>query len=258
MVVATVAWLSGGCGEKHRPPAATRARDFERRRPPPRPSRSSGRWTRSFEAVSGTVVVGASHDRVGEDPGADRGREGPRGLGSRPSATCSSVLDARDLEARAREAEEARTAARSRSSSRARERDASRGALRGRESRRGATSTARSPRSRWPQPKWSAPSSAMRDAEVAHSHGEIRSPVAGRVVDRLAEPGDTASPGVPLLRIYDPSVLRLEAAVRESLAQRLSVGQRVCASSSKPRRSAATARSTRSCRKPRRARAPSS
>jgi len=63
------------------------------------------------------------------------------------------------------------------------------------------------------------------DAEVGRSHAEIRSPVTGRVVDRLAEPGDTAAPGVPLLRVYDPGSLRLEAPIREGLATRLRVGQ---------------------------------
>jgi membrane fusion protein (multidrug efflux system) len=63
------------------------------------------------------------------------------------------------------------------------------------------------------------------NAEVGFSHGEIRSPVAGRVVDRLAEPGDTAAPGAPILRIYDPGSLRLEAPIREGLATRLTVGQ---------------------------------
>jgi len=57
------------------------------------------------------------------------------------------------------------------------------------------------------------------------SFAEIRAPVGGRVVDRLAEPGDTAMPGEPLLRIYDPSLLRVDVPVRESLAVRLRVGQ---------------------------------
>lgn len=65
----------------------------------------------------------------------------------------------------------------------------------------------------------------LNDAEVARSYGEIRSPVSGRVVDRLAEPGDTAAPGVPLLRIYDPGTLRLEVPVRETLAVALATGQ---------------------------------
>jgi RND family efflux transporter MFP subunit len=65
----------------------------------------------------------------------------------------------------------------------------------------------------------------LADARVAQTHAEIRSPVSGRVIDRLAEPGDTAAPGVPLLHIYDPAMLRIEAPVRESLAVGLRTGQ---------------------------------
>jgi RND family efflux transporter MFP subunit len=65
----------------------------------------------------------------------------------------------------------------------------------------------------------------VADARVARTHAEIRSPVSGRVIDRLAEPGDTAAPGVALLRIYDPATLRIEAPVRESLAVGLRTGQ---------------------------------
>lgn len=67
----------------------------------------------------------------------------------------------------------------------------------------------------------------IEEAETALSYTVIRSPVAGRVIDRLAEPGETASPGRPLLRIYDPSVLRVEAPVRETLAVNLAVGDTV-------------------------------
>jgi len=66
---------------------------------------------------------------------------------------------------------------------------------------------------------------ALTDAEISVSHAEIRSPVGGRVVDRLAEPGDTAAPGAPLLRINDPGAMRLEAPVREGLAVGLAPGQ---------------------------------
>lgn len=65
----------------------------------------------------------------------------------------------------------------------------------------------------------------VADANVGASHAEIRSPVAGRVIDRLAEPGDTAAPGAPLLRVYDPGAMRLEAPVREALAIRLAPDQ---------------------------------
>jgi RND family efflux transporter MFP subunit len=65
---------------------------------------------------------------------------------------------------------------------------------------------------------------ALSEARTAASFAEIRSPVSGRVVDRLAEPGDTAVAGRPLLRVYDPALLRVEAPVRESLAVGLRVG----------------------------------
>lgn len=65
----------------------------------------------------------------------------------------------------------------------------------------------------------------LHDAEIALTHAEIRAPVSGRVIDRLAEPGDTAVPGEPLLRIYDPGRLRLEVPVRETLAVTLSDGK---------------------------------
>lgn len=64
----------------------------------------------------------------------------------------------------------------------------------------------------------------LREAETRLSYTEIRSPVSGRVIDRLAEPGDTAMPGRPLIRIYDPTALRVEVPVRETLAVRLRVG----------------------------------
>lgn len=65
---------------------------------------------------------------------------------------------------------------------------------------------------------------ALGEAVAAASYAQILSPVDGRVVDRLAEPGDTAVPGRPLLRIYDPALLRVETPVRESLAVQLDVG----------------------------------
>ncbi len=66
---------------------------------------------------------------------------------------------------------------------------------------------------------------AEREAATAVSYATIRAPVSGRVIDRLAEPGETVSPGEPLLTIYDPTTLRAEVPVRESLAVRLAKGQ---------------------------------
>ncbi|WP_207061540.1 efflux RND transporter periplasmic adaptor subunit [Motiliproteus sp. SC1-56] len=58
----------------------------------------------------------------------------------------------------------------------------------------------------------------VKEAQAALSYTRIESPIDGRVVDRLAEPGDTASPGQALLSIYNPGTLRIEARVREERA----------------------------------------
>lgn len=68
---------------------------------------------------------------------------------------------------------------------------------------------------------------ALKEAETAVGYSEIRSPIAGRVVDRFAEPGDTASPGMKLLSLYNPFALWVEARVREQLALSLVMGQKL-------------------------------
>ncbi len=73
----------------------------------------------------------------------------------------------------------------------------------------------------------SAATMALQDAEAAVDYSEIKAPISGRVVERLAEPGDTATPGMPLLSLYNPASLQAEAQVRESLAVRLEVGQSI-------------------------------
>ncbi len=67
----------------------------------------------------------------------------------------------------------------------------------------------------------------LQSAETAVSFTEIRSPIAGRIVDRFAELGDTASPGQTLLSLYNPFSLRVEAWVRERLALTLQPGQQL-------------------------------
>jgi RND family efflux transporter MFP subunit len=66
---------------------------------------------------------------------------------------------------------------------------------------------------------------ALQGAEVALSFAVLRAPVDGRIVDRLADSGDMALPGKPLLALYDPSALRIEVQVRESLVGGLAIGQ---------------------------------
>lgn len=68
---------------------------------------------------------------------------------------------------------------------------------------------------------------AVDEAQASLSYASITSPIKGRVIDRYAEPGDIISPGMPILRLYDPDSLRLEADVRESLATTLSRGDKL-------------------------------
>jgi len=63
------------------------------------------------------------------------------------------------------------------------------------------------------------------EAKTAMSYSRLTAPISGRIVERYADPGDTARQGEPLLRMYDPSTLRLEASVRESVASMLKKGQ---------------------------------
>ena len=58
---------------------------------------------------------------------------------------------------------------------------------------------------------------AVREAEVNLSYAVIRSPFTGVVVDKLANLGDLAAPGKPLLTMYEQGRLWLEANVPEDL-----------------------------------------
>ena len=67
------------------------------------------------------------------------------------------------------------------------------------------------------------------EAGTALSYSQLAAPIAGRIVERLGDPGDTAIQGAPLLRMYDPATLRLEANVRESVASKLAKDQTLTA-----------------------------
>jgi RND family efflux transporter MFP subunit len=68
---------------------------------------------------------------------------------------------------------------------------------------------------------------AESEAQTALGYSQIVSPIDGRVVDRSAEPGSMAGPGKPLLSLYNPLSLLVEANVREGLAVQLTLGQQV-------------------------------
>lgn len=68
---------------------------------------------------------------------------------------------------------------------------------------------------------------AVREAEVMLSYAKIYATMDGTVIEKHCDPGDLASPGEPLLTMYDPNNLRVEVAVREQLSGRLKMGQPV-------------------------------
>jgi len=67
----------------------------------------------------------------------------------------------------------------------------------------------------------------LESSETTLSYSNIRAQFTSRVIDRFAEPGDLASPGMKLLTLYDPKSLRIDANVRESLALTLKTGQQL-------------------------------
>jgi len=58
-------------------------------------------------------------------------------------------------------------------------------------------------------------------ATTARSFAEVRSPVDGVVTRRLAELGELASPGKPLIEVHDPSALRALASVPQFVLPRI-------------------------------------
>lgn len=85
-----------------------------------------------------------------------------------------------------------------------------------------AVATARSARA-----EFERLSRAFDEAGIWMSYTELRSPLDGIVIDKRVEAGDTVSPGQVLLTLYDPTNMQMVATVRESLAQRLKVGQTI-------------------------------
>lgn len=68
---------------------------------------------------------------------------------------------------------------------------------------------------------------ATAESLAVLDYAVIRSPIDGVVIDKKIEAGDTVTPGQVLLTLYDATRMQLVASVRESLVQRLAVGQTV-------------------------------
>lgn len=65
---------------------------------------------------------------------------------------------------------------------------------------------------------------AVKEAQINLSYTEITAPVAAQVIERLAEPGDTASVGLPLLKLFNPQRMQLATQVPESMIRYIQLG----------------------------------
>lgn len=63
--------------------------------------------------------------------------------------------------------------------------------------------------------------SVIDELTVQLSDARVIAPFDGVIIDRQAEPGDLTGAGTAILTMYDPSVLRLDAVVREAYIARL-------------------------------------
>jgi membrane fusion protein (multidrug efflux system) len=65
----------------------------------------------------------------------------------------------------------------------------------------------------------------LEEAQTVLAYATVTSPISGIVVDKLAEAGDTVTPGAVLVKLYDQKRMQLVASVRESLTHSLEVGK---------------------------------
>jgi len=66
---------------------------------------------------------------------------------------------------------------------------------------------------------------SINEIQATLEWATIRSPIRGIVIDKKVSVGDMVTPGQILATLFDPLQMQLVASVRESLAQRLNVGQ---------------------------------
>ncbi len=70
---------------------------------------------------------------------------------------------------------------------------------------------------------------SVEESRILDAFATVRAPFRGQVIDKKVNAGEIATPGQPLLSIFDPDHMQLYATVRESLALRLKVGQHIAA-----------------------------
>ena len=72
-----------------------------------------------------------------------------------------------------------------------------------------------------------AAEAALKKANTMLSYSIIKSPINGIIGERFVETGDIALPGKILFKIFDPATLMLELPVKESLINRIKIGDKV-------------------------------
>jgi RND family efflux transporter MFP subunit len=68
---------------------------------------------------------------------------------------------------------------------------------------------------------------AVKEMQAMLDWATVRSPLDGIVTDKKIDVGDMVTPGQVLLTLFDPKQMQLVASVRESLAYKLQVGQKI-------------------------------
>jgi len=68
---------------------------------------------------------------------------------------------------------------------------------------------------------------AVNEVQATLDYATVKAPFTGIVIDKKVDVGDMVTPGQILLVLFDPTQMQLVASVRESLAQRLRVGQSI-------------------------------
>jgi RND family efflux transporter MFP subunit len=77
------------------------------------------------------------------------------------------------------------------------------------------------------QSKFRVADAAVREAETLLSYTKVDAPFDGTITRKLADVGDLAAPGKPLLELEDSHTLRLEADVPEAVVATLTLGDRL-------------------------------
>jgi RND family efflux transporter MFP subunit len=77
------------------------------------------------------------------------------------------------------------------------------------------------------QSRYQVAVAAAAEAEAMLSYAKIVAPFDGLVTRKLADVGDLAAPGKPLIELEDPKVLQFEAAVPEAIVGKVALGAKL-------------------------------